>query len=118
MPYPAHQRSALEDSSYLLLEWVKNGKMLSSSWETHRHDTQRQSNLYHSLAKILLTISSVHLPRIGPRTMNDQGIITLTNRPFSDLTAIGSRHSIPSHVPRVSLLIRVLSPARPTNVTR
>ena len=75
--------------------------MLSSSWQQHRHDEHRRVNLYHSLAKIMLSLASVPLPRIGSWTMDDSGIISLTNRPLSDLTLIWDRHQVPTDLPRV-----------------
>lgn len=79
--------------------------MLSSSWKQHRHDEHRRKNLYHGLAKIMLSLASVPLPRIGSWTMDDRGIISLTNRPLSDLTLIWDRHQVPTNIPRVRKLL-------------
>lgn len=75
--------------------------MLSSSWQQHRHNEHRRGNLYRSLAQIMLSLASVPLPRIGSWTMDDRGIISLTNRPLSDLTLLYDRHQIPTDIPRV-----------------
>ncbi|KAF2756136.1 hypothetical protein EJ05DRAFT_512686 [Pseudovirgaria hyperparasitica] len=99
-PYFAHQRNCLFDHGYLLMEYVEEGRMLSSSWAKHRGDENRQGNLYRSLAKIMLSLASVPLPRIGSWTMDDRGVISLTNRPLLDLTLLWSRHRIPTDIPR------------------
>nr|POE47132.1 hypothetical protein CFP56_00464 [Quercus suber] len=99
-PFFAHDRTILPDLGYLLLDYVEDGKMLSSSWREHREDPQKRKNLYSSLARIMLDLSKVPLPRIGSWTMDNKGAISLTNRPFHDLAAIWNRHGIPLHVPR------------------
>jgi hypothetical protein len=91
---------SLQDMGYLLIEHVEDGEMLSSSWKEHRHDPQKRKNLYRGLATIMLEMSNAPLPRIGSWTMNNQGIISLTNRPFNVLNAFWSRHKIPLNVPR------------------
>jgi len=80
---------------------VEEGQMLSSSWEQHCHDENRRSNLYHSLAKIMLDLAKVPLPRIGSWRMDDRGVISLTNRPLSDLTVTWNKHQIPTGIRRV-----------------
>lgn len=97
-----HDRSNLQDLGYLLIEYVEDGEMLSSSWQKHCDDPQRRRNLYSGLAKIFLDLAKVPLPQIGSWTMNNDGLISLTNRPFTDLTAVWSRHEIPLNIPRVS----------------
>lgn len=98
----AHERTAFPDLGYLLLEHVEDGAMLYSSWQAHRADPVRRRNLYTSLANILLDLSKAPLPRIGSWTMDNRGVITLSNRPFFDLTAFWARHKIPVEVQRVS----------------
>ncbi|RMZ85019.1 hypothetical protein DV738_g273, partial [Chaetothyriales sp. CBS 135597] len=96
----AYDRAALPDLGYLLIEYVQDGAMLSSSWHKHRDDPQKRKNLYSSLASIMLNLSLVPLPRIGSWTMDNNGSISLTNRPFHDLTAFWNRHHIPLGMPR------------------
>lgn len=100
VPYFGHPRSILKDHGYLLLDWA-DGNMLSSTWQMHREDKQRRSNLYRGLAKVMLSFARVPLPRIGSWTMNDHGILSLSNRPLTDLTMTWGRHRIPTDVPRV-----------------
>ncbi|CAD0112141.1 unnamed protein product, partial [Aureobasidium uvarum] len=99
-PYCVHRRSKVTDVGYLLLEWVENGKMLFSSWDQHRHDKQRTANLYRGIARTMLELARVPLPRIGSWTMDDKGVLSLTNRPFFDLTLLWNRHKIPTGISR------------------
>lgn len=103
-PYSVHTRTRLTDVGYLLLEWVTNGKMLSSSWQRNRHDKRRTTNLYRGIAKTMLDLANVPLPRIGLWTMDDRAVLTLANRPFFDLTLLWNRHRIPTGISRVRLL--------------
>jgi hypothetical protein len=70
-------------TGYLILSYVTNGTMLSRSWETHRHDLDRRVNLFHGLARIMLSLGKPRLPRIGSFTLDNCGIISLTNRPLT-----------------------------------
>ncbi|KAI5273016.1 hypothetical protein E4T47_03812 [Aureobasidium subglaciale] len=99
-PYYAYQRNGLTDIGYLLLEWVDNGKMLSSSWKEYRHDKRRRSNLYRGMTKMMLDIARVPLPRIGSWTMSNNGTISLTNRPLSDWTGFWNKNNVPTCIPR------------------
>ncbi|OAA63531.1 Aminoglycoside phosphotransferase [Niveomyces insectorum RCEF 264] len=82
-PYVPYRRQSLLDVGYLLLERVDEGEMLSTSWKTHRSDPRRRRHLYRGLAQIMLSLSARPLPRIGSWTMDDQGVLTLTNRPLT-----------------------------------
>ncbi|KAH0292701.1 hypothetical protein KCU62_g2027, partial [Aureobasidium sp. EXF-3399] len=63
-------------------------------------DPERRRNLYHGLAKILLRLANVPLARIGSWTMDNDGDISLTNRPIFDLQISWNRHAIPTEVSR------------------
>nr|POF12755.1 hypothetical protein CFP56_09907 [Quercus suber] len=99
-PYFTHRRESLTDTGYLLMEYVEEGRMLSSSWQRHRHDERRQTNLYRGLAKIMLGLARVPLPRIGSWTMSDRGVLSLTNRPLFDLALFWNKNRIPTGIPR------------------
>ncbi|CZT21301.1 uncharacterized protein RCC_07164 [Ramularia collo-cygni] len=98
--FVGHNRATLQHLGYLLIEYVEDGVMLSSSWNDHCEESEKNKNLYSSIAKIMLDLGGIKQPRIGSWTMNDDGNITLTNRPFHDLTAFWNRHNIPLHLPR------------------
>lgn len=101
-PYFAHRRdSNLSNYGSLLLEYVTSGRPLSSTWRQYRQDKNRCTNLYRSISNILLDLAKVSHPRIGSWTMDNRGVISLTNRPLLDLTMLWNRHSIPVPVPKV-----------------
>lgn len=90
---------------YLLLEWVSSGKMLSSSWQQHRHDEDHTRNLYRGIVRTMLELANISLPRIGSWTMDDKGVLTLTNRPHFDLTLLWNQAKVPTNIPRVRPLL-------------
>lgn len=70
------------------MSYVTDGAMLSKSWAAHRHDGARRSNLYHGLARIILSLGKTRLPRISSFALDNHGIISLTNR----RSLYGSKH--------------------------
>jgi hypothetical protein len=70
---------------YLVLEYVEGttGKMLSETWESLRQDKDRRANLFRDLSDIILSLLQNPLPRIGSLTIDDRGILSLTNRPLT-----------------------------------
>lgn len=67
-------------------------------------DPERRRNLSHGLARIMLRLANVPLSRISSWTMDNDGEITLTNRPVFDLQMLWNRHTIPTKVSRVRAL--------------
>jgi hypothetical protein len=69
---------------HLVIDYIEetDGKMLSTSWEEQRHDKCRRTNLFRGLSRIMLILGNIPLPRIGSFTMDDDGVISLTNRPL------------------------------------
>ena len=57
--------------------------MLSESWEEKRHDKSRRSNLFRDLSRIILSLGRVPLARIGSFTLDNTGVLSLTNRPLT-----------------------------------
>ena len=70
---------------YLLIEYIEeeNGVMLSKSWEEKRKDKSRRINLFKGLSRIMLSLGRRSLPRIGSFTLDDEGVLSLTNRPLT-----------------------------------
>lgn len=70
---------------YLLMDYIEEteGKMLSESWDILRHDQDRRINLFRDLSRIMLSLASLPLPRIGSFTIDDRGMLGLTNRPLT-----------------------------------
>jgi hypothetical protein len=63
--------------------------MLSESWENQYQDKNRRANLFKDLSRIMLSLGRVPLPRIGSFTINDEGILSLTNRPLTLQPVLG-----------------------------
>src|SRR5580700_2489332 len=70
---------------YLIMDYIEetDGKMLSESWEKLRHNQNRRTNLFRDLSRIILSLAQLPLPRIGSLTIDDRGILTLSNRPLT-----------------------------------
>lgn len=64
------------------------GQRLSDTWGQQRQDPTHLETLSRSLARIVLSLSQVPQLRIGSFRFNDNGTITLTNRPLTCSTMI------------------------------
>ncbi|TAQ88602.1 hypothetical protein B7494_g3062 [Chlorociboria aeruginascens] len=89
-------------TGYIIISYITNGSMLSSSWKTLCHDKTRRSNLFRGLARITLSLNKSPLPRIGSLTLNHQGVITLANRPLTLQLQTLENENIPSAISRSS----------------
>jgi len=77
--------------------------MLSNSWETHRHDNYRRINLFRGMARIVLSLNRIPLPRIGSLTIDNRGLISLKNRPLTLLLQTLENENIPTKISRDTL---------------
>lgn len=59
------------------------GKPLSKSWTDLPRDSKRRANFFADLSRIMLSLSRTPLPRIGSITINDDGVLLLSNRPLT-----------------------------------
>lgn len=75
-------------------------KMLSCSWEELQHDKVLRTNLFRGLSRVLLKLGRVPLPQIGSFTMNDEGFLSLTNRPLTLEIHQLENEGIPTHINR------------------
>ncbi|GKZ24252.1 hypothetical protein AbraCBS73388_011056 [Aspergillus brasiliensis] len=82
-------------------QFVERGRMLSDSWAVMLQDTARRQTLFSDLAKIILSLNRVQLPRAGSLTMSNEGVITLTNRPLTLRLQTLENEGIPT-IPRDS----------------
>ncbi|PLB49352.1 hypothetical protein P170DRAFT_408496 [Aspergillus steynii IBT 23096] len=84
-PYVRHQRSALLETGYLVMEDVGNSdvQMLSETWDEHRSQQDKRRNLFKGLSRIMLSLSRIPLPRIGSWTLDSNGVLQLSNRPLT-----------------------------------
>lgn len=104
--YVRHQRqdTALNElgTGYLLLEYIedKDGEMLSETWKTKGEDEHLRTNLYQGLSRIFLALARVRLPRIGALRMDNDGQVTVANRPLSTDIVMMENEGIPIDIPR------------------
>lgn len=101
-PYVSHHRQHLLEHGYLIIEHVERGQMLSKTWGDHRQDQNKRRNLFRGLSQIMLSLSRHPLPRIGSWTIDDRGVLSLTNRPLTyhlhQLDNWGAPRLMPQHV--------------------
>ncbi|QPG95177.1 hypothetical protein C2857_007774 [Epichloe festucae Fl1] len=114
-PCPTHyipHNSSVSTSlglGYLVIETIPDteGRMLSASWEERREDDRLQRNLQRDLARILLSLAAVPLPRIGAFRLDDTGYIHLDNRPLSTEVIMQENEDLPLDMPRHQTYTRV-----------
>ncbi|KAI9747918.1 MAG: hypothetical protein M4579_007357 [Chaenotheca gracillima] len=87
---------------YLLTDFIeaRDGVMLSETWEEQRHNKSRRANLFKDLSRIILSLGRTPLPRLGSFTVNDRGILSLTNRPLTMELHRMENEGIPIDIPR------------------
>lgn len=87
---------------YLLIDYVeeKDGVMLLESWEEKRQDRSRRTNLFKDLSRIILSLGQIPLPRIGSFTLDDQGVLSLTNRPLTIRLQDLENEGVPTNIGR------------------
>ncbi|KAG6009674.1 hypothetical protein E4U21_001738 [Claviceps maximensis] len=88
------------DVGYLLIETITSGKMLSSKWTEKCKDARRQENLQRGLARIMLSLTSVSLPRIGSFRLDDKGYLHLDSRPLTIPFVMHENEGLPLDMPR------------------
>ena len=69
----------------MLLEYLgpEIGQMLSDTFETYREDEAHRQRLFRGISRILLSLARIPQSQIGSFQFNDDGSVTLTNRPLS-----------------------------------
>lgn len=72
-------------SAYILLEYIdpKSGQMLSNTWDKYRGNPAHRQRLFHGMSKIMLSLARLPQLQIGAFQFNNDGTITLRNRPLS-----------------------------------
>ncbi|KZZ89733.1 Aminoglycoside phosphotransferase [Moelleriella libera RCEF 2490] len=99
--YVCHRSSRFADLNigYLLIETITSGGMLSESWDEECNNIRLRENLQRDLAKIMLLLANVSLPRIGTFRLDSKGYLHLDNRPLSVQSTIQENEGIPPDVP-------------------
>lgn len=81
--YVIHPHQQKFTSGYLLVDYVEDGRMLSETWDTLHGDRNRRMTLFREVSRIILSLAQVQFPRVGSLTMDNHGVVTLTNRPLA-----------------------------------
>ncbi|KAF2802979.1 uncharacterized protein BDZ99DRAFT_454275 [Mytilinidion resinicola] len=104
--YPApsryiRQRSPVSmNTGYMIVDCVTEGEMLSVTWDFQRRNKDRRTNLFTGLSRIMLSLARVPLPRIGSFTIDNDGVLSLTNRPLTCTLQQLENYNIPTEIPR------------------
>ncbi|RAK95669.1 uncharacterized protein BO80DRAFT_439200 [Aspergillus ibericus CBS 121593] len=100
--YVARRVARSLNTGYLIMDYVESteGVMLSDSWEALRHDKTRRNNLFRGLSRIILSIAQVPFPQIVSLTLDNNGVIKLTNRPLTLRLQHLENESIPTNIGR------------------
>jgi hypothetical protein len=83
----------------MILEYIETGEMLSETW-TNRQSQELRSNLFRDISRIMLSLSQIPLPCIGSWTIDNRGILALTNRPLIHQFHSLENENIPTNIPR------------------
>ena len=68
------------------MDYIEDGEMFSTIFKAaQKQDENLQSNWFTDLSRILLSFTKI--PRIGSLTIDDQGIVSLSNRPLTRSTS-------------------------------
>lgn len=86
---------------YVLVDWIGNSSVqLLSNVFPKPHTAEQTQNLYKGISKIMISLARIPQPRIGSWTINNNGDISLTNRPLYCHLHQLENWSIPSGIPR------------------
>lgn len=87
---------------HMVIDYIEpaDAEMLSSTWETKRHDERARANLFRGLSRIVLALGKAPLQRIGSFTMDNRGVVSLTNRPLRLQLHQLENESIPTNISR------------------
>jgi hypothetical protein len=77
-----------------------DAEMLSESWDEFHHDHNLRTNFFKDLSRIMLTLSQLPLPCIGSWTIDERGVLRLTNRPLAHHFHSLENEGIPTNIPR------------------
>lgn len=69
--------------------------MLSTTWDTLSSDSTRKANFFRDLSQIWLSLTRRPLPHIGSWMIDDQGVVSLANRPLSIIIPEAENDSCP-----------------------
>ncbi|KAH8746164.1 hypothetical protein F5882DRAFT_387429 [Hyaloscypha sp. PMI_1271] len=100
--YIIYNRQSVVEHGYLIMDYIETteAEMLSESWDELRHDRNLRTNFFKDLSHIMLALSQSPLPRIGSWTIDERGVLMLTNRPLAHHFHSLENEGIPTNIPR------------------
>ncbi|KAJ5701131.1 hypothetical protein N7488_008679 [Penicillium malachiteum] len=109
---PDEDIQCVDKPGYLVIEYIEEsqGSMLSKTWfDKEHHTSERRGNFFHSLSRILLSISKVPLQSIGSFVIDRNGDLILGNRPLTMEIQELENESITTDIPRESTFSTIQS---------
>ena len=100
-PFVLDNRISTLRTGYLLLQYIEDGQMLSETFDSHMGDPSRRQNLFKDLSRIMISLARIHQPRIGSFTIDNEGFISLSNRPLTLRLQVLENEGIPTNIPRL-----------------
>lgn len=89
-----------ELGAYIIIQFIEEGEMLSSTWKEQSTNKELRNNLFHGLSKIMLNLSRIALPKIGSFIIDDNGFLRLANRPVTLMLQDLENEKIPVDISR------------------
>lgn len=87
---------------YLIMDYIEKteAEMLSEFKDELHHDRKPRINFIKDLSHIILALNQSPLHRIGSRTIDERGVLMLTNRPLAHHFHSLENEGIPTNIPR------------------
>nr|POE72963.1 hypothetical protein CFP56_30902 [Quercus suber] len=89
-------------TGYLIMEFIEetDGQLLSKYWSTDADMQDLRSTFLTDLSRIMLTLSTIKFDNIGSLTFNDDGFLTLSNRPLHFRLHQLENRGVPRSIPK------------------
>ncbi len=100
--YISYSRPNILEHGYLIMDYIEtsDAEMLSETWTNLCQSQDLRVNLFRDLSRIILSLSQLPLPRIGSWTIDERGVLTLTNRPLIHQFQSLENEGIPTNIAR------------------
>ncbi|OAT04499.1 hypothetical protein BDBG_01044 [Blastomyces gilchristii SLH14081] len=81
--YIPQKRTTFFEYSYILIDWIESddSQILAYTWQQPHTDKQTE-NLYRGISKVMISLARIPQPRIGSWTIDNDGRLSLSNRPL------------------------------------
>ncbi|KAK6379389.1 hypothetical protein LTS17_006307 [Exophiala oligosperma] len=86
---------------YLLLEYIEDGQTLYQTFDSLMGDSSRRQNLFKDLSRIMVSLAKIPQARIGSFTIDNEGFISLSNRPLTLRLQALENEGISTNIPRM-----------------